>query len=347
MRRLGLLAEAKVTTHLPVLPEPRGSAMAQRGRAARALCRFLTLVSTATFAAEVQGVIASSPPAGQDSSSASGQAVTVSVSVLSKTNTPLPDLTENEFRVLVDDREQSIHRVLKKRSQRFRVGLLVDISGSQLGGRGRADWEEVSTLFGLVLGKGDLGFVAAFDDRVKMMCDVTGNLSELETATKLVLRASPRGGTALYDAISDQCRDQFWKTEESKALVIITDGEDNASHEKLESAVKAAQRADVVIYSIVPPAPELPFGFRRVGKSSEETARRISADTGGLFLPAKKPGDIRGAIDRIAENLMNLYAISFYPQAVPRNGKFHKVKVVSTRSGVRLSAQPGYYAPDK
>lgn len=346
MKRLGLLAEAKDTTHMPVLPNPPQPAMAQPLRTAKAVLLFLALVSAATFGARVQGDTPSSSPSGQDSTSPPGQPVTVLVSVLSKSNTR-PDLRENEFRLVVDGREQPIHRVINKSSQRFRVGLLVDISGSERRGTGTADWEGTSRLFDLLLRKGDLGFVAAFADRVKMVCDVTSDLMELRSAARLVLGVSPRGGTALYDAICEQCRDQFWRTDESKALVIITDGEDNASQETVESAVRTAQRAGVVIYSLVPRAPGLRFAFHRVGKNSEETTRKISADTGGVSVPVRRAEEVPAVIEKVVKNVMHLYAISFYPQAVPRDGKFHKIRVTCTRPGIRLSSQPGYYAPEK
>jgi VWFA-related protein len=142
------------------------------------------------------------------------------------------------------------------------------------------------------------------------------------------------------------CRDEFWQAQESKALVILTDGQDNASRTTLTRAIWAAQDTSTVVYMLLFQSPWSQLGGHRPDRSGE-IARKISAETGGFTYVIENDKQFAAAFDKLAAHFKSLYSLSFDTQALPHDGKFRKITVKCTRPDVKVLAQTGYYSPKR
>jgi VWFA-related protein len=153
------------------------------------------------------------------------------------------------------------------------------------------------------------------------------------------------GGTTLYDAVFLASDELMRKQPGRKAVILLTDGEDNGSKESLSSAIEAAQRADTLVYSIYFKTEE---GFQRPlgGRDQvdgKKVLQRISRETGGTFFEQTKKLSFDQIFDRIEDELRNQYNLGFSPDKTDSSVGFRKIALTAKQKGLTVQTREGYY----
>jgi Ca-activated chloride channel homolog len=251
------------------------------------------------------------------------------------------DMTKQDFSVLDDDRPGNLIRSFQNETDLpLEVGLLIDASNSI---RDRFQFEQQSAVEFLnttIRQKYDKAFVLGFDVTPDVTQDFTDNTELLSKGIR-VLR--PGGGTALFDALYYACRDKLMKAPQTgpvrKAIILLTDGDDNQSHVTREEAIEMAQRAEVTVYTIS-------TNLTGNGGEGDKVLQRIAEATGGRSYTPFQLTDVADAFGKIQEELRSQYALSYRPAILDHDGGFHTVTILAkNRKGIRVHARPGYYAP--
>jgi Ca-activated chloride channel family protein len=225
----------------------------------------------------------------------------------------------------------------------LRVGLLIDASNSI---RDRFRFEQESAiefLNQIVRRNSDQAFVIGFDSTPEVKADFTDDTNKLGAGVRDL---RPGGGTALYDAIYYACRDKLAganskKGPVRKAIILLSDGEDNQSRVLREEAVEMAERAEVIIYAIS-------TNISGVKTRGDKVLERFADMTGGrVFFPYKLQ-DVADAFTGIQEELRSQYAVAYKPQDFIADGKFRVVSIEPAKNkNLKIRSRRGYYAPKK
>ena len=260
------------------------------------------------------------------------------------------DLKQEDFKVYEDGQEQKIAFFSKEVTMPITLGLLIDTSGSEQNRLG-AEQEAASRFMERVMKKGDEAMVISFDLDVDLLADFTDDRAIVERAinkarigavssgvvTPGTIPSSNMGGTHFYDAVYLACNDKLATEAGRKALVVITDADDNASRVRLEEAIEAAQRTDTVIHVLLVHDPG--FGWR------PDVARKMSDETGGRTIEVSSEKRLNEAFDLISEELRSQYTVGYYPANTSKNGQFRKVRVETPGKEYKILTRKGYYAP--
>ncbi|MGH9524683.1 MAG: VWA domain-containing protein [Terriglobales bacterium] len=252
------------------------------------------------------------------------------------------DLTKNDFKV-IDDNKPAV-KILSFSSETnlpLRVGLLVDASNSI---RDRFRFEQESAiefLNQIIRPKSDRAFVIGFDTTAEITQDFTDN-SELLSKGVRMLR--PGGGTALYDALYFACRDKLMKaggdTAVRKAIILISDGNDNQSRVTREEAIEMAQKAEVIVYTIS-------TNVSGVKERGDRVLERISDATGGRAFFPFKIQDVSDAFSAIQDELRSQYALAYKPADFRSDGRFRSIDILADKKNMHIRARKGYFAPNQ
>jgi VWFA-related protein len=151
------------------------------------------------------------------------------------------------------------------------------------------------------------------------------------------------GGTHLYDAVYLAATEELAGQVGRKAIVIITDGQDQGSKMKLAQAVEAAQRADAIIYGILF-ADRAFYGGFGSGYSGDFALKKMSQETGGRMVEVERNKGLAAAFDAIAEELRSQYSLAYSPTRPRQLGGFRRLTVKTLRSDLKVQARNGYYA---
>jgi VWFA-related protein len=250
------------------------------------------------------------------------------------------NLNQGDFAILDDHKPpQTIVNFRRETDLPIELGLLVDTSGSV---NGRFDFEQeaaVNFLNHTVRANFDRAFVMGFSTHGKIAQDFTDNVRLLEVGVHSLHNG---GGTALYDAIYRACKDKLVKDPDGKperrAIVVLSDGEDNQSEVSREQAIEMAQRAEVIIYAISTDDSGL---ILRGDKSMQVLA---DATGGKAFFPFKMK-DVTHAFSAIEEELRSQYVVSYRPADFDADGRFRAIEITSLKKDLQVRARRGYYAP--
>jgi VWFA-related protein len=250
------------------------------------------------------------------------------------------NLNQGDFTVLDDHKPpQSIVNFRRETDLPIELGLLIDTSGSV---RSRFDFEQeaaVSFLQNTIRPKFDEAFVVGFNGHSQMTQDFTDNATLLAAG---VHRLQDGGGTALYDAVYRACRNKLIKDQEDhpvrRAIVIVSDGEDNQSEVSEAQAIEMAQRAEVLVYAISTDDSGL---ILRGDKVLEDLA---SATGGRAFFPYKMK-DITHSFAAIEDELRSQYAVSYKPSDFDADGRYRSIQITALKKDLQVRARRGYYAP--
>jgi len=218
--------------------------------------------------------------------------------------------------------------------------LLIDASNSV---RDRFKFEQESAIEFLnqtVRIRYDRAFVVGFDATPEVTQDFTDNTESLAHG---VHELRPGGGTALYDAIYFACRDKLLKAPKNtpvrRAIILLSDGDDNLSHVTREEAIEMAQRAEAIIYTISTNV----SGTKAAG---DKVLERIADATGGRAFFPFQIRDVANAFAEIQEELRSQYAVSYKPADFKADGHYRTIEIVANdRKNFRVRARRGYYAP--
>ncbi len=252
------------------------------------------------------------------------------------------DLNEKDFSILDDHKPpQSIVNFRRETDLPLHLGLLIDVSGSV---HSRFEFEQdasVSFLQHSIRAGFDKAFIVGFNKQSDMTQDFTDNVQLLSDG---VHRLQDGGGTALYDAIYRACKDKFLKDRPDhptrKAIVVVSDGEDNQSDMSRAQAIEMAQRAEVIIYAISTDDSGL---ILRGDKVLEQLAE---ATGGRAFFPFKMK-DITHSFAAIEDELRSQYVVSYKPADFDADGRYRSIEISAVKKDLQVRARKGYFAPQQ
>jgi VWFA-related protein len=267
--------------------------------------------------------------------------VNVIFTVTDKRGHFVKNLSKTDFDVL-DDRKPptSIVNFRSETDLPLRVGLLVDASNSI---RDRFKFEQESAiefLNQIVRPRSDRAFVLGFDTTAEVTQDFTDSTEKLSQGVRLL---RPGGGTALYDAVFFACRDKLMKTSETgptrRAIILLSDGEDNQSRVTREEAIDMAQRAEVIVYAIS-------TNVSGVKLKGDKVLERMAEATGGRAFFPYKIEDVANAFTDIQDELRSQYAMAYHPADFLSDGHFRSIEIKSgTKKDLKVRTRRGYYSP--
>jgi Ca-activated chloride channel family protein len=279
------------------------------------------------------------PPAGLDAQTkiaVSVNLVLLPVKVTDARGTFVAGLKREDFRVFEDGQLQKL-TVFEERDTPVTVGLVVDHSRSM--GAKIPDVVAAVTSFAHSSNPQDEMFVVDFNDDVSIELmrgkAFSNDAKELGEALRAV---SARGRTALYDAVSEGLHHLQYGHLEKKALIIISDGGDNASHLKYSQVLAQARQSQSLIYSIVLVGSD-------DGEENPGLLRRLCRDTGGIAYFPRDGESVASVSTEIARDLREQYTLGYAPQNMKRADAFRKIEVKVTASGhgrLHVRTRPGY-----
>ena len=270
---------------------------------------------------------------------AEAQEVDVVFTVTDKHGRFVRNLTQNDFTILDNKKPpKSISSFSAQTDLPLRVGLLIDASSS-IRERFRFEQEAASEfLASIVRPKVDKAFVLGFDSNSEVTQDFTNDTGMLAKGVRML---RPGGGTAMYDAIYQACRHKLLETGDRepvrKAIIIVSDGDDNQSLVTREEAVEMAQRAEVIIYAIST------NNSNEYGKGDKVLGEIASATGGRAFYPLRLQ-DVSNAFADVQEELRSQYSLAYVPADIRRDGSFHTIDIDVKNSKLKARARKGYYA---
>jgi len=250
------------------------------------------------------------------------------------------DLNKNDFELIESKRPQTIQQFSAESDLPLRLGVLIDTSNS-IRERFKFEQEAASQFVRTVLKTPlDKAMIISFDSTAQLVSDLTDDTGVLEQGIQS-LRAG--GGTSLYDAIYFACRDKLAldqpKSKYRRAIVILSDGEDNQSHYTREQAIEMAQRADTVIFSIS-------TNISRADTEGDKVLKYFAKETGGRVYFPFKLEDLAQHFENIRNELSHQYVILYRPEPLITDGLFHTFELrVRGRKDLFVRVRPGYYAP--
>jgi VWFA-related protein len=250
------------------------------------------------------------------------------------------NLNEADFNILDDHKPpESIISFRRETDLPIEMGLLVDVSGSV---HGRFDFEQEAATGFLqhVIRPGfDKAFVLGFNAHGQIAQDFTDNVTLLSAGVK---RLHNGGGTALYDAIYRACKDKLMKDKSDhpirKAIVILSDGEDNQSEVTRAQAIEMAQRAEVIIYAISTDDSGLVL-------RGDQILQQLADATGGRAFFPYKMKDITHSFSSIEDELRSQYVVSYKPSDFDADGRYRSIEITSLKKDLQVRARKGYFAP--
>ncbi|MFZ0859812.1 MAG: VWA domain-containing protein [Candidatus Sulfotelmatobacter sp.] len=273
----------------------------------------------------------------------------------------IPNLTKNDFEVSEDGKPQTIKYFTAETNLPLTLGIMIDASGSQ---RNVIDMEkEVGGAFlRQILTDKDEAYVISFDISVDLLQDFTRDVHRLQAAlnkAKVNVDYTSGGipgmgggpvpqhnspGTLLYDAVYLSAHDMLAKEVGRKAMVLLTDGQDEGSRLKIQDAIEAAQKADAIVYVLLCADRGFYGGF---GYSGEYDMRKLTEQTGGRVINVGNKFDkLREAFDQIAAELRSQYNIGYTPTNTKLDGSYRKLEI-KDKQGYKIQARAGYYAGHK
>jgi VWFA-related protein len=271
----------------------------------------------------------------------------------------MPNLTKSDFEVLEDGKPQTIKYFAAESNLPLTLGILIDSSGSQL--RVLDMEKEVGGAFlRQILTDKDEAYVIDFNIDAELVQDYTRDIHRLQAALNKVKintgfvnpvpgagnpvpSAGGARGTVLYDAVYLSAHDMLSKEVGRKAMILLTDGEDEGSQLKIKDAIEAAQKADAIVYVLLC-ADRGFYGSFQVGYSGEGEMRKLTEATGGRVINVGNKFDkLKEAFDQIAAELRSQYNLGYTPTNTLQDGGYRKLEVKSKQS-YKVQCRAGYYA---
>jgi|SRR5271156_602990 len=251
----------------------------------------------------------------------------------------IKDLKGTDFKVIDDQKPAELRSFRSETDLPLQVGLLVDASNSV---RDRFKFEQeaaIEFLNAIVRPRYDEAFVIGFDATPELTQDFTDNTESLSTGVRM-LRAG--GGTAMYDALYYACRDKLLKREQKgpvrRAIILLSDGEDNLSHVTREEAIEMAERADVIVYTIS-------TNISGTKGKGDKVLERIAEATGGRAFFPFQMRDVSDSFVSIQEELRSQYWVAYKPADFVADGHYRTIEILAQDKGLKVRTRKGYYAP--
>lgn len=248
------------------------------------------------------------------------------------------DLGKDDFEVFENKKPQNILEFTSETDLPLRLAILVDTSNS-IRDRFRFQQEAATNFINSVVREQDKATIVSFDTAAELVVDLTNDTHQLENGIRDL---RPGGGTALYDAIYFACKEKLMRDQPlskfRRAMVILSDGEDNESRYSREQALEMAQRADAVIYTIS-------TNISHIETEGDKVMRYFAEQTGGVSFFPFQAADLNQSFENIANELRHQYNLFYRPEPLKTDGLFHVVQIkVRGRKDLVVRTRKGYYA---
>jgi VWFA-related protein len=275
------------------------------------------------------------------------------VTVRDKHNEVMDNLTKDDFKIFEDGVEQKITYFGKESDMPITLAMLMDTSGSMYNIMD-AEKEAASDFVRAIMRKKDEAVVISFDTDADLLADFT---EDPATLTRAIHRAEVRvsaagiggtpgtvnsngGGTNLFDAIYLACHDELSTEAGRKAIIVLSDAEDNGSKMSIDEAVESAQRADAVIHVLLISDPSASEGF------GTGIALQLARETGGRVIGVHNDKTLNKAFTEISEELRSQYVLGYTSSNAATDGTYRKIKVTANVPDAKILSRKGYYAPN-
>ncbi len=281
--------------------------------------------------------------------------VTVYFTVKDKHGALAPNLTKDAFQLTEESKPQTIKYFSAESNQPLTLGILIDSSGSMQNMLPEEKVVGADFLRSVITDK-DLAFVLSFDISVDLLQDLTSDVHQLNRGLeKARINVGSGGGggvpgigqgpvpisrpkgTLLYDGIFLASDEMLSKQVGRKAVVVLTDGVDQGSREKLKDAIEAAQKADTICYVLLISDP-------RYGSDPHDMSQ-LAEQTGGRMITVNNPNKLGEAFKQISNELRSQYSIGYSPSDPKHDGSFRKLEIKA--KDYKIQARKGYYAPSE
>ena len=305
----------------------------------------LGAVPQATAAGQNAGQTAGSAANGKDDGTFTLQTnvneVNLIFTVTDKHGRFIPNLQQRDFALLDNQKAPSqVFNFTQQTNLPLRVGIMIDASTSI---RQRFQFEQsaaVQFLQQVVRPPSDMAFVMGFDVKPYVTQKYTNDQDLLEAG---ITKLRPGGGTALFDAVYTACNDQLLKVPNAqgavrKALIVISDGDDNQSRAYPDDAIKMCQRAETIIYAI----------STNVSPSrgrGDDVLKKMAEATGGYAFFPKRIEDMSQSFHDIEEELRSQYSLAYRPADFKIDGSFRSIYLIALDRRYTVRAKKGYFAP--
>jgi Ca-activated chloride channel homolog len=252
----------------------------------------------------------------------------------------ITDLTRDDFQVIEGKKPQNIQEFTAETDLPLRLAILIDTSNSI---RDRFKFEQeaaIEFIESVIKPHHDKAMVVSFDTAAELVSDLTDDAGKLAEGIRAL---RPGGGTSLYDAIYYASRDKLLQDQPRhkfrRAIILVSDGDDNQSRVSRDQALEVAQKADAVIYAIS-------TNITRIETDGDKVLKYFTSETGGQAFFPFKVEDLAQSFENIANELRSQYNIFYRPDPLKADGLFHPVELkVKSRRGLVVRARKGYYAP--
>jgi VWFA-related protein len=346
----------RLTLALSIRPHPRRKCRLEWGT--QIFVVSLVLGSALLSYAQTPATPEPPPPAGVTTLSVNVRVVAVDAVVRDQQGNLVMNLSKDDFTLRDDGKAVPIRYFNHDNNLPLTVGLMIDTSSSQREFFGDEAIASDVFLRNTLTNPSDRAFVVRFDSQVRLLEKLTSNLVELHNALRLLdYQRDPltgtHGATRLFDAIDAVSREVIGQDGGGsngaepgrRAVVIMTDGDDNGSQANIATAIRQAQMDHVAVYSVLytdesANYPNVP-GLR---PSGIEVMRLISRATGGRCFIVGAGAPIAQIFAAIAEDLRSQYRFGFTPPP-SKPGKFHSLVLKPVDKQLSVQARAGYYAP--
>jgi VWFA-related protein len=253
----------------------------------------------------------------------------------------IPNLQQSDFALLDDQKAPShVNSFHQQINLPLRVGIVIDTSTSI---HSRFKFEQQAAtefLLQVLKARSDRAFVMGFDVTPTVTQNWTNDLDGLETG---VNRLSPGGGTALFDAVYTACRDKLLDESRGqepvrKAIILLSDGDDNQSRVHLDEAIKMCQRSETIIYSIS-------TNWTPSRGEGDKVMSQLAGDTGGQVFFPPSVEEVSTSFHSIEEELRSQYALTYTPADFKTDGAFRTIYLYCNDRRYQVRARKGYFAP--
>jgi VWFA-related protein len=281
--------------------------------------------------------------------------------VRDKKNLLIPHLTRDDCAVLEDKVPQTLKNFTAEVDQPLTLGILLDTSGSQQNVL-PLEQQTGSEFLKRILRQKDQAFLVSFDVDINLLSDFSSNASALSRdMDKAQINVGTAGvttgplptqglnrGTLLYDAVVEASNDKLAGETGRKAMIILTDGQDEGSTHKLKDAVEAAQKANSMVYVLL--IADRGFyggGMYNIGYTGESAMHQLADQTGGRLIDVGNNGKkLEAAFQQIEDELRTQYVASYTPTNNKTDGTYRKVDIQchQREEALKVQSRKGYYA---
>jgi Ca-activated chloride channel family protein len=261
--------------------------------------------------------------------------VEVHATVTDETGRLLSDLPQSAFRIYENDVLQEI-KVFRREDAPVSLGLIIDNSASMLMRRAQVAAAALDLV--RASNKDDEVFIMTFNDKPALVQDFTHDIRQLEKSLNTI---DSTGATAMRDAIAlGVAHLNGLAKNDKKVVLVVTDGEDNSSVDRLDRVVRVAQQDGILIYAI--------------GLLTSETAKSaavakldldtLTLATGGEVFYPKVLSEVNDIAEHVARDLRNQYTIAYNPTDQRQDGTFRRIRVTVDVPGAIVKTRTGYFA---